>query len=196
MPSRFPKRAAARLVAGRDVAQKSRPPVRSGPSVKARDRIQPILDLVQKQPGISVADLSLGTGISRSAVTYWLRRLVGSGHVIQERDGRRLRHFDASEPNVAIARLAGFLTDHRHRKVAEHLVAANVAGKSVHAIAVQLGLSFGIVKRSLQWLADNKYVILQRQDHAYTLSVDVVRLRAHMPRARFLEGRRGRAHGQ
>ena len=129
-------------------------------------RQQQALAFLEGHPGASIQAVASGLGLSHTAAGYLLRLLERRGLVESVRHGREVRHFQAG-PSARADRLGPLLRNADRSRVVQYLRNAGIGGNSINRIALRAGLSFNLVKSTLEELAGLGLVSLENVHGRY-----------------------------
>lgn len=130
---------------------------------------QDIVTAVGTEPESSIRRVADELDMNHSTVQYNIRVLADRGIVRTRRVGRELRLFTGQKSRLG--RLAPIMRNPKRGLVLEYLADNRVGNISINRIATDLGLSFGLVKRTLVRLADIGVLDLERVRGRYRIDV-------------------------
>jgi DNA-binding IclR family transcriptional regulator len=124
---------------------------------------------VKASPGATIQQIAAQIQVSHAAASYLLRTLARRGWLEQLRKGRSLHHFVPGESGQT-GRMAPLLADRERRRLIEEIKEAGPTVGGINQLAKRLGLSFGVVKSTLEDLAAMGLVDLENVNGRYRIS--------------------------
>lgn len=128
-----------------------------------------LLSLLIERPGMTIRELTTPMGATHATVTYHLGVLVRKGMLVRERDGRDVRHY-IPHRGRANQYIEAMYREPRKRAILL-LLAERSASVSVNAMAKQLQVPFGFLKRTLVALDRQGFVRLETKAFRFTVHV-------------------------
>lgn len=131
-----------------------------------------ILEVIEEVPGAAIQTVADELDLGHSTVRYHVAGLEGDGYIERIRDGRHVRLF--VRENDLATRIAPLLRDPARERILDYLSEKPIPHLTINRIATDLGLEFGLVKRTLEQLVEvdvldldyimGRYRIVERRD--------------------------------
>lgn len=154
----------------RQPRRRSPVPVRMGAEESLSAMQKRFLACVRDHPGTTIQAAATRVGVGHSTATFHLWALRKLGLVVQQREGRELRHFPEAPSRTSY--LASLAADPRKRQVLAALATQAVERMTINQLARAVDLPFPFVKRLLGNLQALGLVHLDRHNFRYTIRLD------------------------